>query len=63
VLDGGGWSLPCPGCFDPGKDQVPIVQEVGWAPDPFWTGKENLVSPGSNPKLSSPQEVTTDYDI
>jgi hypothetical protein len=28
--------------FTPGKDPVPIVQEVGWAPGPFWTGAENL---------------------
>ena len=26
----------------PGKDPVPIVQEAGWAPDPVWTGAENL---------------------
>jgi len=24
--------------FTPGKDQVPISQEVGWAPGPVWTG-------------------------
>jgi len=24
--------------FTPGKDPVPIVQEVGWAPGPVWTG-------------------------
>jgi hypothetical protein len=28
--------------FTPGKDPVPIVQEAGWAPGPFWTGAENL---------------------
>jgi hypothetical protein len=28
--------------FTPGKDPVPIVQEVGWAPGPVWTGAENL---------------------
>ena len=32
--DGGGWSMPCPGCFTPRKDPVPIVQEAGWAPGP-----------------------------
>jgi len=26
----------------PGKDPVPIVQEAGWAPEPVWTGAENL---------------------
>jgi len=25
----------------PGKDQVPIVQEAGWAPEPVWLGAEN----------------------
>ena len=28
--------------FTPGKDPVPIVHEAGWAPDPVWTGAENL---------------------
>jgi len=24
--------------FSPGKDPVPLLQEAGWAPGPFWTG-------------------------
>jgi hypothetical protein len=32
-----------PGRFTPGKDPVPIVQWAGWASEPVWTGKENLV--------------------
>ena len=28
--------------FNPRKDSVPIVQEAGWAPEPVWTGAENL---------------------
>ena len=32
--------------FTPGKDPVPIVQEVGWAPGPDWTGAENLAPTG-----------------
>jgi len=28
------------------RDLVPIVQEAGWAPGPFWTGAENLISSG-----------------
>ena len=35
-----GWvisSTPRPH-FTPGKDQVPILQEAGWAPGPVWTG-------------------------
>ena len=31
-----------PAAFYPGKDPVPIAQEVGWAPGPVWTGVENL---------------------
>jgi hypothetical protein len=30
----------------PGIDQVPIVQEAGWAPEPAWTSAENLASIG-----------------
>jgi hypothetical protein len=32
--------------FTPGKDPVPIVQEVGWAPGSVWTGTENLAVTG-----------------
>jgi hypothetical protein len=32
--------------FTPGKDQVPIVQEAGWAPGPVSTGAENLAPTG-----------------
>ena len=28
--------------FTPGKDPVRIVQEVGWAPGPVWTGGKSL---------------------
>jgi len=28
--------------FTLGKDPVPIVQEAGWAPEPVWTGAEDL---------------------
>jgi hypothetical protein len=30
----------------PGKDPVPIVLEAGWAPEPVWTGAENLAPTG-----------------
>jgi hypothetical protein len=30
----------------PGRDLVPIVQKVGWAPGPVWTGVENLAPTG-----------------
>ena len=32
--------------FTSGKDSVPIVQVVGWAPGPVWTGAENLAPTG-----------------
>jgi len=34
-----------PAALPPGKDPVPVVQEVGWAPGPVWTGAENLAPP------------------
>jgi hypothetical protein len=38
----GGWSTPHSGRFAPEKDPVPIAQEAGWVPVPFWKGMENL---------------------
>ena len=32
--------------FIPRKEPVPIVQEVGWAPGPVWTGAKNLAPTG-----------------
>ena len=44
ALEGGEWSAARPGRFlPPGKDNIPILQEFGWAPGPVWTGAENLV--------------------
>jgi len=31
-----------PAVLYPGKEQVPIVQEAGWAPGPVWRGAENF---------------------
>jgi hypothetical protein len=40
-------SASCHGqLFTPGKDPVPIVQEVGWAPGSVSTGAENLAPTG-----------------
>ena len=33
--------------FTPGKDPVPIAQEAGWAPGPFWTGGKSRPHRGS----------------
>jgi hypothetical protein len=46
ALDGGGWSTPSPARFTPGRDPVPLVQEVGWAPGPVWTDADNLAITG-----------------
>ena len=46
ALDGGGWSMPHPSRFTPGKDPVPIVYEAGWAPGLVWTDAENLTPTG-----------------
>ena len=35
-----------PAAHYPGKNTVPIIQEAGWAPGPFWTGAENLAPTG-----------------
>jgi len=43
---GGGWLTPWPCRFTPGIEPVPIIQEVGWAPGPVWTGSENLAPKG-----------------
>jgi hypothetical protein len=49
ALEEGGWSEPCPGHFNPGKDPVPIVQDAGWAPGPVWTCAKNLAPTGIRP--------------
>ena len=41
-------SMPWPH-FTPGKDPVPILQEVGWAPGPVWTGRKSYPHRGSIP--------------
>jgi hypothetical protein len=46
VLERGGWSVPRPGRFTPGKDTVPIVQEAEWASGPVWRCAKNLAPTG-----------------
>ena len=50
--------MPWP-LFTPGKDPVPTVREVGWAPGPVWTGTENFAPTG----IQSPdiQPVASHY--
>ena len=38
-------------------DPVPIVQEVGWAPGPVWTGAENFAHTGTRSRTVQPVEV------
>jgi hypothetical protein len=53
-----------PAAFTRGKDPVPIVQEVGWAPEPVWIGVENLAPPGFDPRTFQPVASRyTDYAI
>jgi hypothetical protein len=52
-------STPRPGRFIPGKDPLPTVQEAERAPEPVWTGAENLVPPGFDPRAVRP--VTSRY--
>jgi hypothetical protein len=56
-----GWGVsvtPRP-LFTPGKDPVPIVQEVGWAPGQVWTGAENLAHAG----IRSPDRLTRSHSL
>jgi len=38
----------------PGKDAVPIIQEVGWVSTPVWTGAENLAPQGFDLRTVEP---------
>ena len=49
TLNGGGWTKPHSGHPTRGKEPVSIVYVAGWAPEPVWTGAENLASPGFDP--------------
>jgi len=42
ALYGVGGQRHVPAALPPGKDPVHIVWEAGWAPEPVWTGAENL---------------------
>ena len=56
-----GWGVsitPRP-LFTPGKDQVAILQEAGWAPGPVWTGAKNLASTG----IRSPDRPTSGQSL
>jgi hypothetical protein len=53
-----------PAAFIPGKDPLPIVHEIGWAPEPVLVGAENLAPPGFDPRTLQPVGSRyTDYAI
>jgi hypothetical protein len=57
ALDGGEWSTPRPGRFNPGKVPVPIVQEVERASGKVWMGAEYLAFTGIRfPNFPAPIE-------
>jgi len=51
-----------PAALYPGKDPVPILQEVGWALGPVWTGAENFASTGV-PSLDRPARSQSLYRL
>jgi hypothetical protein len=67
ALDGGEWSALRPGrALAPGKEPpVPILQEVGWAPELLWTqrleGKSFRLCRESNLDRQVVQPVATHY--
>ena len=50
----GGGQPYAPAASTPVQDPVPIVQEAGWAPEPVWTGAENLVPTGIRSRTVQP---------
>jgi hypothetical protein len=66
----GGWPVPRPDRFTPGKTPLPILQEAGWASGPVRLGLLNLLlSPGFEPPgslgsiLAGNEEVFTVTDF
>jgi hypothetical protein len=59
---GWGVSVTPRSLFILGKDPIPIVQEAGWAPEPVWTGAENLAPTGIRSRTIQPvASHYTDY--
>ena len=56
---GRGFSVTPRPLFTSGKDAVPIVQEVGWAPGSVWKGVGNLVPTG----IRSPDRPTRSQSL
>ena len=52
-----------PAALYPGKDSVPLLQEVGWVPGPVWTGRKISSIAGYDPGSSSPYSVAIPTDL
>ena len=64
MLDVDGWLTQGPGCFTPGYETVPVAQQARWAPNPVWTGMENLAPHGDSiPGMFPIASLYTDYAI
>ena len=55
ALDVGGWSMPRPGRFTPGKDPVPILQEAGWPQGRSGRVRKISPPPGFDPRTVQPE--------
>jgi hypothetical protein len=60
----GGWLTSRLHRFTVENNQVPIVLDDGWAPEPVWTGAENLTSPGFDSRIVQyVASGNTDYSL
>ena len=60
-----GWGIsptPWPP-LPPKKYPVPILQEAGWAPGPFWTGGKSLLHRDSIPARPAPSSVVITIEL
>ena len=57
-------SITKSGRFIPMNEPISIVQEAGWAPEPVWTGTDNLAPRGFEPQTVQPvASPYTDYAL
>jgi hypothetical protein len=59
ALEGVRGQRHAPAALYPRKDPVPIAQEAGWAPGPFWTGAGNFAPTGF--RSQDPQHLASRY--
>ena len=64
ALVGDDWSAARPRPhFTQGKDQLPILQEAGWAPGPVWTGKKSRPHRDSIPDRPASSSVAIPTEL